>query len=160
MPPAINEERVQSAFPPELAYQPIEINQKTDLANLMLAAYRGTTDDEGGSRPDARDELTEFFSGQYGTPLLADSSVLTDQKSQQMISAICITQWSKTQQPLISYIMTHPEWKRKHLAKYLLENTIHDLSQQSWTHIDAVITEGNTASERLFHAAGFRKINE
>jgi RimJ/RimL family protein N-acetyltransferase len=57
----------------------------------------------------------------------------------------------------VAYVLTAPEWKRQGVALGLLVATLRALRDAGDEYVDATITEGNVASERLFAAAGFHR---
>ena len=59
---------------------------------------------------------------------------------------------------MIAYIMTKSSEKRRGLARYLLTSVLSRMRNAGHSEVRAVITEGNTASERLFRDAGSKKI--
>jgi L-amino acid N-acyltransferase YncA len=55
--------------------------------------------------------------------------------------------------------MTRAAAKRHGVAAILLERCLQSLGDQGWETVDAFITSGNTASERLFARAGATRID-
>ena len=122
------------------------------LATLMLAAYSGTIDDDGGILEDAIAEVQNYLQGEYGTPLLLPSRVAVD-SSGQAIAAVLITRWGELNLPLIAFVMTTPLWQGKKLAQLLMRQSITALKEANEQEVQAVITARNIRSERLFRNA-------
>ncbi|MEQ1700988.1 MAG: GNAT family N-acetyltransferase, partial [Ilumatobacteraceae bacterium] len=62
-----SEYRLQLTAPPTagqapLAIRPVSLDDRAAAARLMLAAYRGTIDDEGEGEADALDAIDDYFS--------------------------------------------------------------------------------------------------
>lgn len=131
----------------------------TDLeavAVLMLEAYRGTIDDSGETLADAHDEVHAYLVGQRGGPALLQESCLGFVNNR-LVAACLVTQGETGQQPLIAYVMTHADWKNQGIGQALLTATIQALKRSHYPTVCAVITQGNTPSERLFASFGFQK---
>src|SRR5690349_15253222 len=67
------------------------------LASLMLDAYRGTIDDEGGTKEDALLEVRNTIGGSMG-PFLPSCSFLIE-RNEQVVSACLVILWK--QEPLL-----------------------------------------------------------
>lgn len=134
--------------------------QKEDvpaLAELMIAAYRGTIDYDGETYEDALGEVKAFMAGERGgAPWLDLSYVVT--VDSQVVGACLVGEWQARNLPLIAYVMTSAEWKNHGLSHSLLIQTLQSLKQKGTTEVRAVITEGNTPSENLFLKNGFQRI--
>jgi len=117
------------------------------LANLMLDAYLGTIDYEGESIEDARTEIEEYFSFD---PMLECSRVI--EMEGVLVAASLLARWEGS--PLVSYVMTESSSKRHGLARAVLLGSLDCLARATHREVFAFITEGNTASERLFDALG------
>lgn len=131
----------------------------TDLeavAVLMLEAYRGTIDDSGETLADAHDEVYAYLGGQRGGPALLQQSCLGFVNNR-LVAACLVTQGETGQQPLIAYVMTHAAWKNQGIGRAILAATLQALVRSHYPTVSAVITQGNTPSERLFVGLGFQK---
>jgi RimJ/RimL family protein N-acetyltransferase len=122
------------------------------LAPLVLNAYRGTLDDEGEDLDDARAFVVSSMSEE---PILAASWLAFS--GDEPVSAILIRRWK--QHPLVTFIVTHPDHRRRKLALALAERAMSSLLDMREARVVAFITEGNTASERLFARLGFERFN-
>ena len=116
------------------------------LAQLMLDAYLGTIDYDGENIEDARAEIEEFFGSD---PLLACSRVIEVEGV--LAAASLLSMWQGS--PLVAYVMTGSSSKRHGLARAALLDSL-DCLRATHREAFAFITEGNTASERLFMGLG------
>lgn len=125
------------------------------VAELMLDAYRGTIDYDGETIDDAIREVDSYFSHQ-------DSSWLADSWlgfiENHLACASLVGFWKDRSAPIISYVMTSPQWKGKHLATSGVLRSLRSLAKKKYTKVYAVITEGNVPSERVFTKIGFRRV--
>jgi hypothetical protein len=80
-----------------------------DLGALMLAAYRGTVDDEGESETDAIAEVERIMAGDYG-PRLEDCSFAVNEDSR-IAGASMISLWEGG--PSLTYMVVHPDVRRR-----------------------------------------------
>ncbi len=126
----------------------------TQLAELMLEAYRGTIDDEGESLADAELEIKDYLAN---NPLLDQSLIVENNSS--YTSACLVTYLTKQQAPLIAYIMTRPESKRNGHARSILRFALTQLKKAGYQRVLAGITQGNLPSESLFLSLGFKQLD-
>lgn len=122
------------------------------LAGLMLDAYVGTIDYDGENIDDARAEIEEYLAAD---PILTCSRVIEIGDS--MVAASLVARWEDY--PLIAYVMTSSSSKGQGLARAALLSTLDCLARTTDLEVFAFITEGNTASERLFLGLGAVRID-
>jgi RimJ/RimL family protein N-acetyltransferase len=134
------------AEPPFLIRHPV-LDDRDRLAELMLDSYIGTIDYDGEGIEEAQAEVDHFLGSE---PILDCSWVVED--GRRLLGASLISLWER--RPLVSYVMTGATAKGQGVAGALLEKSIADLQAQGWETVDAFITSGNTASERLFARVG------
>lgn len=121
------------------------------LARLMLAAYAGTADDEGGTEADALAEVDRTFAGGYGTFMRDVSRVV--EVDGQIASAALVTRWRE--RPLLAFSMTLPDRKRRGLARACLLGAIDALRAAGETELLLVVTRANEPAVRLYERMGF-----
>jgi ribosomal protein S18 acetylase RimI-like enzyme len=139
------------------ASRPLEGSDEADLADLMLAAFRGTVDDEGEDLDQARDEVRRTFEGAYGTMLWDASFVVQDEAARPaLLAASVITFWRDS--PLLSCSMTHPRAARSGLATALISQSARALAGRGHTRLELFVTRGNVPAERLYDKLGFRDV--
>lgn len=126
------------------------------LADLMLDAYRGTADDEGGTIDDARGEIRSFLEGAYGAPDFDSSFVCEDEGA--LSAAVLTSWWTERGAHLICFLMTRAGSKRRGLGSALLSHAVTAMQSSGAAEVRAVITRGNTPSEQLFKRAGFKEV--
>jgi RimJ/RimL family protein N-acetyltransferase len=129
------------------------------LAELMLEAFRDTIDYEGETMVEAIAEVDGWLGGVRGGPALTEVSRLAF-AGPRLVSGCLVKDWQARQAPLIAYVMTHPEWKRRGAGSLVLGAVLEALRAEGHREVRAVITEGNTASERLLGRAGFKRMQE
>ena len=138
----------------DIELKPATASDIDELAGLMLDAYRGTIDYQGEDIDDAREEIRNYLCTENdGDPVTAQSRLAF--RDGRLISACLCTRLEGEPHPLIAYVMTSPADKGRGIARYLLMNVLEQLSNAGHKGVSAVITEGNTPSERLFRNAGF-----
>jgi RimJ/RimL family protein N-acetyltransferase len=127
------------------------------LAELMIDAYRGTIDYDGETLEDALAEIQAYLAGQRGgQPLLADSRLAF--AGPNLVAACLACDWQERRRPVVAYVMTRAGWKNRGLGRQVLSAVLHSLREQGHHQVRAVITPGNTPSERLFCRLGFRRV--
>jgi RimJ/RimL family protein N-acetyltransferase len=141
-----------------LRLRPAEPGDLDALAELMIEAYRGTTDYDGETVAEARDEVQAYLDGERGGPPLLAASRLAFAGSL-LVSACLAADWQHKRLPLIAYVMTRAQWKKRGVGKQALGAVLRALFEEGHREIRAVITEGNIPSEVLFGGFGFRKVS-
>lgn len=123
----------------------------------MIDAYPGTVDFDDETIEDAINEIQAYLDGERGgVPLLQFSRLALREDT--LLSACLVAEWEQRQQPIVAYIMTRANSKNQGVARYLLTSVLRLLQDAGRTSVGAVITEGNTASERLFMSLGFERV--
>ena len=141
------------------SHLPLRAPQTSDtdaMAELMLEAYRGTIDYEGETLDEAVAEVKAYLAGERGgRPLLEVSRLAFD--GERLAGACLAAEWHERQTALISYVMTHREWKRRGVGRQVLRAVLTALRAQDYRQVYAAITEGNIFSEQLFAQMGFQR---
>ncbi len=146
------------AVPRTVLGRAVRSEDKEGLAILLYAAYRGTIDDEGDSFADALEEIEKTFRGDYGR-LLADCSfVVAD--GEFLASACLVTFFEPHDAPLVVFLMTRPEAKRRGLAHSLLQQSMNALHDAGYSRLTLVVTEGNVEAQRLYDSIGFAPLGD
>lgn len=122
-----------------------------ELAELMMAAYRGTVDDEGDNVEQALAEVRKTFSGEYG-PFMPECSRVV-QREARIVSATLVTGWQG--RPFVAFAMTAPNWKRKGIARASMVNTMQDLIERDETLLSLVVTVKNEPAFALYQTLDF-----
>ncbi|GEM44452.1 GNAT family N-acetyltransferase [Deinococcus cellulosilyticus] len=148
--------RLQSSPAPEHPLKrPFQTEDLPALADLMFAAYQGTTDFQPGSTlEDALEQIEKTIQGEYGQFLPQASFVLDDDGL--LISATLITFWKPFQAPLLAFTMTAPEFKGQGLAALLLKASMNRLYHEGYNQLSLLVTDGNTPAQRLYQRLGFK----
>jgi ribosomal protein S18 acetylase RimI-like enzyme len=121
------------------------------LAELMLAAYQGTVDDEGETPEQALAVMAQWAEGDFGQPMWAVSEVV--ERQGQPVAATLVTLWQDL--PLVAFVMTHPRWQRQGLARAGLRRAMQRLSAGDETVLRLVVTASNAPAMALYEQLGF-----
>ncbi len=121
------------------------------LARLMLAAYQRTIDYDGETLEDALFEVRGVFQGKVGDFQELCSFAIEDQG--RFVSAIIVTLWKE--KPLLAYSMTHPDFKSRGMATYLLKSAINALLTFGYKELFLVVTDGNAPAQHVYEKVGF-----
>ncbi len=121
------------------------------LAELMIAAYRGTIDYEGETDADAEQEIARTFSGAYG-PLVTESSlgVWIDQSLQ---SAVIVSRFED--EPFFVFCMTKYEAKQKGYCRTLMLQSLAALLESGSKTAHLYVTAANEPAVNLYKKLGF-----
>src|SRR5712692_6504690 len=121
------------------------------LARLMLVAYKGTIDYDGETLEDALFEVRGVFQGKVG--VFQELCSFAIENEGQFVSAIIVTLWKE--KPFIAYSMTHPDFKNRGMATYLLKSAINALLTFGYKELFLVVTVGNEPAQHLYEKVGF-----
>lgn len=150
------------AFEPIADVRPISLahseaaleRERRLLAELLIAAYAGTLDDEGETPEQALAEIDRTLAGAYG-PFLAPCSFVVERESE-LLAASLITHWQAT--PLLAFVMVAPDAQRQGLAEQVLRCSMAALWGQGESTLTLFVTDGNTPAQRLYARLGFRPV--
>ncbi|HMQ35475.1 MAG TPA: GNAT family N-acetyltransferase [Chloroflexaceae bacterium] len=121
------------------------------LAALLIAAYRGTVDDDGETLDDALAEIGRTLGGSYG-PYLEPCSFLVEDEGR-AVAASLVTRW--TEAPLLAFVMVAPDFQRRGLGELVLRRSMAALWASGETELVLFVTDGNTPAQRLYERLGF-----
>ncbi len=124
--------------------------QRDELAPLLLAAYRGTVDDEGETEADAMQAIDYYL-----TTIDRDASVTLAIDGGLVAFAFVVT---VNDVKYIDPVVTRPDLKRTGLGRTVVAAALSRLAAAGVPVVGAAITDGNTASERLFTSLEFTRV--
>jgi len=148
------EEREPSGGPRHRTVRP---SDAAAIGELMLAAYRGTVDDEGETLGDAVAEVDRVLAGSYG-PFLFVASFVVERggPGTGLVGASLAALWES--RPLLLYLVVRPEMKRRGVGTYMLTRTGNALLAAGHPELDLFVTEANRPAVNLYRKLGFRVI--
>lgn len=121
------------------------------LAALLLAAYRGTIDDDGETAEEALAEIDRTLGGDYG-PYLEHCSFLVEAEDR-AVAASLITRWAEA--PLVAFVMVDPAFQCRGLGELVLRRSMAALWARGEVELALFVTDGNTPAQRLYDRLGF-----
>ena len=133
----------------------ISENDIESLSHLMFESYKNTIDYNGETLQDANSEVRGTLNGKYGRFLKNCSFVY--EKEDEIYSASMVTFYEKLEMPLLTFLMTHPNFKKCGIAKFLLQKSINSLVENDFQELSLFVTEENTPALSLYHNLGFQK---
>ena len=123
-----------------------------DVAALMLAAYRGTIDDEGETLEDARAAVAQLFAGAFGAMDWVRSELV--RRDGILAAATLVTRWED--RPFVAFSLTAPTHQRQGFARAGLQRLFDRLQAAGEAELRLVVTQGNLRAEALYESLGFR----
>lgn len=138
----------------DLRHRTVERSDAPALGELMVAAYRGTVDDEGETREDAVAEVEQVLDGSYG-PFVFDASFVVE-GDDGLVGASLVAVWES--HPLLLYLVVRPESKRRGIGSALLLQTGTALAAAGHPELDLFVTETNEPAVALYRKLGFRVV--
>ena len=119
------------------------------LADLMLDAYRGTIDDEGEDLDDALTAVDRYLTG-----MEHEHSFVVNEGDRVVAMAFATVVDGVH---YVDPIVVATDRKRTGLGRDAVRMLLDSLATAGVTDVGATITDGNTASERLFVGLGFSR---
>jgi GNAT superfamily N-acetyltransferase len=126
--------------------------EREPLASLMLAAYRGATDDEGETIAEALQEVDSVLVS-ADRPFIPKASFVIEVDAV-MASASLVSLFRGG--PLITHVMTHPHYKRRGLGASALLSSANALREQGWRTLSLYVTDSNEPALALYRKLGFQ----
>lgn len=145
----------QRELPSQWALDRIAVSDVGALGPLMLAAYRGTVDDEGETLVEATAEVERTLAGDYG-PFLGDCSFRANNGGR-IVGACMVTLWKGC--PLVAHIVVHPDAQRKGIGTFLLTATGNALLAAGYSELELLVTEANEGAVSLYRKVGFETLD-
>jgi len=131
-------------------------DDREQLAELMLAAYRGAADDDGETIAEARAEIADVYDSTT-RPFMPEASFVVEIDGA-LVSASLISLFRGA--PLVTHLMTDPRYKRRGLGTSALQRSVHALVAQGWTSLTLYVTATNTPAVALYEKLGFTLTQE
>ena len=128
----------------------VDVSDREQLATLILDAYRGTVDDEGEDYEAALAAVDEWLSR-----LQSPHSVVIEQDGRLIAVSFVMNVAGRD---YIDPVATVSGRKREGLGRAAVAFSLQSLHEVGVREVGAVITDGNTASERLFTSLGFVRV--
>ena len=126
--------------------------EREPLAHLMLAAYRGAADDEGEMIAEALQEVDNVLVS-ADRPFIPEASFVIEVDAA-LASASLVSLFRGG--PLITHIMTHPDYKRRGLGASALLSSANALREQGWNSLSLYVTDNNEPALALYRKLGFQ----
>lgn len=143
-------------IPSDVRHRTVERSDTAAVGELLLAAYRGTVDDEGGeTRDDAVAEVERVLDGANG-PFVSDASFVVEDEDG-LAGASLVAIWEVV--PLLCYIVVHPRAQRRGVGTFLIERTGNALLRGGYPELDLFVTEENGPAVDLYRKLGFEMID-
>lgn len=116
----------------------------------MLAAYRGTIDDEGEGDAEALEAIDHYFE-----TMEWEHSVVCEHDDELVAMSLVVVVDGRH---YIDPVATAAHHKGNGLGTAIVTVSLRSLADAGVSDVGATITDGNTASERLFTRLGFVRV--
>jgi GNAT superfamily N-acetyltransferase len=137
---------------PALVLRGVRLSDRSATARLLLDAYRGTIDDEGEGDEEALEAIDEYFS----CIIWAHSFVVVEGELMFAMSFVVVV----GDRHYIDPVATAASHKGRGIGRRAVIESLTSLAAAGVTEVGATITDGNTASERLFTSLGFERTGQ
>jgi chloramphenicol 3-O phosphotransferase len=126
-------------------------DDRAALGRLMLAAYAGTVDDDGGTLEQALEEVQKTLNGEYGAFDAACSRLI--ERQGRIVSATLLTRFQG--RPFVAFSMTDPDFKNRGLGAECLRSALGALHSIGEWEVRLVVTLANAPAMALYAKLGF-----
>jgi len=134
-------------------FRSVELNL---LSNLMVDAYRGTTDwEEGDDESVAQLEIEATLAGEYGPFKDLASGVICDEGGSP-VAAVAVSEFEG--EPTILFVFTAKAAAGRGLATALIRNAAHELMLEGLAEISLYVSHDNPAIN-LYRKLGFESLD-
>jgi len=130
--------------------RPPAVADRRPLAELVLAAYRGTIDDEGETVDDAL-EAVDVWLGHA----IAPHSLVLEEPGRLIAASFVVT---VDDRHYIDPVIVAAPAKQRGIGVAMVSSSIRSLLDAGVHEVGATITDGNVPSERLFASLGFTRV--
>ena len=128
----------------------VDVTDREQLATVILDAYRGTVDDEGEDHEAALAAVDDWLSR-----LESPHSVVLEQDGRIVAVSFVVNVAGREYIDPVAIVSGR---KREGLGRAAVATSLRSLHEVGVREVGAVITDGNTASERLFTSLGFVRV--
>lgn len=128
----------------------------SQLAELLYLSFHDAIDDEGENMEDWQAEIQATFAGKYGEIMTPLTFKLCYQDK--AIGALVTSNFREI--PLLLYVVIHPEYRGKHLAKALLRHGMVLAAKEGLSGLYLTVTLKNIAAYQLYQKLGFEVVGE
>jgi L-amino acid N-acyltransferase YncA len=128
----------------------VDVTDREQLASVILDAYQGTVDDEGEDHEAALTAVDDWLSR-----LESPHSVVLEQDGRIVAVSFVVNVAGRR---YIDPVAVDSGRKREGLGRAAVATSLRSLHEGGVGEVGAVITNGNTASERLFTSLGFVRV--
>ena len=132
--------------------RPLQLSDVEPLGRLLYDAFHGGVDDEGEDVDDAHAIARDVFTEQSRTPARLDASFVVE-RAGRLVAAVVVS--TVDGEPLISYLTTHPAWRRHGLGRALLAEALATLAEQGESSATLWVTSTNHGALALYEQLGF-----
>lgn len=140
----------------DLTIRPVTLEDADDLAALMVDAYAGALDIGADEALDgALAEVSKFFGGLYGEPILACSMVAETVEG--LASASLVSRYQGS--PLLAILMTASLWKHRGLARATAQSSMNALDERGESTLALIVTAANRPALEVADDLGFHDIS-
>lgn len=130
------------------------VGSPESLAPLMLAAYRGTPDDEGETLEDTVEVLRHTMAGGWG-PWLPDASFVALDDDGPVGAALTALEDGR---PFIAFLFTRPDRTRRGVATDLVARVCEAVRATGEEELALWVSTDNEAAVRLYAGLGFTPV--
>lgn len=138
---------------PPVTCRHVTPNDLPQIAELMRIAYRGTIHDEHHSSEEALAYLVEHTDGGVVGRQLWDCSILA-LADRAPVAVVLASEYSC--HPLLYDICTHPDWRRRGLARALIQLSMNALIDRGYNDVRLKVAIGNVDARSVYERMGFR----
>jgi ribosomal protein S18 acetylase RimI-like enzyme len=135
----------------DLHTAPIGARPARDLAELLLAAYRGGPDEEEHTLDEAEAEVLRTVQGSYG-PLVPEASLVASDELGPCAASLVVRHKGSI---LLAHALTHPRCAGRGLGSSLIVQSCQLLKAMGESEVLLAVNPANVRAIKLYERLGF-----
>lgn len=135
-------------------YRNIVFSDFEEIGKLDLLTIKDTVEYSGETQDESIEEIKDTLQGKYGE-FLKDSSFVVIDNDVIIASVICVFSIHENK-PLIAYVMTHPDYQRKGICRFLIMKSLHSLYSIGYGKAYLAVHPNNFSALATYVKLGFK----
>jgi len=140
-------------LPREIHVRQLDPADEAALGWLMWACFQDSVTDSYATAADAAGEVTQTLAGKWG-PVVWTASLVAVRDGLVIAAVVVVLDDAHDHVPLLAYVMTDPAYRRRGVARRVIEESISLLAAAGMTELHLAVARANPAVG-LYRRLGF-----
>lgn len=130
-----------------------------EVGELDFLTIKGTSEFQGETSSELISQMKDCFEGKYGEFLPKASFVVLDQ-NKKIIGASVFVISKSNKIPLLTYVMTHDQHKKRGICSFLLKKSMNTLIGMGFKNSFLAVKSDNIGAIRLYKKLGYKLMSK